>query len=110
MEKDALGLVNAPAVFQVMMTQVFQGLNWKTCLVYVDDIIVFSNSFDEHLHQHLELIFTRLKSAGLTLKPSKCVFELPEVKYFGHVLTKDGIQVDVSNAQMHQKQMQYNHF
>lgn len=39
------GLVNAPASFQALMTQVLRGLNWKTCLVYVDDILVFSNSF-----------------------------------------------------------------
>lgn len=74
--------------FQALMTQVLRGLNWKTCLVYVDDILVFSNSFKEHL-QHLEQIFTRLTAAGLTLKPSKCAFALPSVKYLGHVLTKD---------------------
>ena len=91
------GLVNAPASFQALMTQVLRGLNWKTCLVYVDDILVFSNSFKEHL-QHLEQIFCRLTSAGLTLKPSKCSFALSSVKYLGHVLTKDGIQVDVSKT------------
>lgn len=91
------GLVNAPASFQALMTQVLRGLNWKTCLVYVDDILVFSNSFKEHL-QHLEQIFARLTEAGLTLKPSKCAFALSSVKYLGHVLTKDGIQVDVSKT------------
>lgn len=91
------GLVDAPASFQALMTQVIRGPNWKTCLVYVDDILVFSNSFKEHL-QHLEQIFTRLTAAGLTLKPSKCAFALPSVKYLGHVLTKDGIQVDVSKT------------
>lgn len=91
------GLVNAPASFQALMTQVLRGLNWKTCLVYVDDILVFSNSFKEHL-QHLEQIFTRLTEAGLTLKPSKCAFALSSVKYLGHVLTKDGVQVDVSKT------------
>ena len=59
------GMVKAPASFHAMMTLVLRGLNWKTCLVYV-----------EHL-QHLEQIFIRLKSAGLTLKPSKCAFALP---------------------------------
>lgn len=91
------GLVNAPASFQALMTQVLRCLNWKNCLVYVDDILVFSNSFKEHL-QHLEQIFARLTKAGLTLKPSKCAFALSSVKYLGHVLTKDGIQVDVSKT------------
>ena len=46
------GLVNAPVSFQALMTKVLRGLNWKTCLVYVDDILVFSNSFEDHL-RHL---------------------------------------------------------
>lgn len=91
------GLVNAPASFQALMTHVLRGLNWKICLVYVDDILVFSNSFKDHL-KHLDEIFRRLQSAGLTLKPSKCYFALPEVKYLGHVLTKDGIKADVSKT------------
>lgn len=91
------GLVNAPASFQALMTHVLRGLNWKTCLVYVDDILVFSNSFTDHL-KHLDEIFSRLQSAGLTLKPSKCYFALPEVKYLGHILTKDGIKVDLSKT------------
>lgn len=82
------GLVNAPASFQALMTQVLRGLNWKFCLVYVDDILVFSNSFEQHMH-HLHQIFSRLQSARLTLKPSKCCFALKKVHYLGHVITKD---------------------
>lgn len=88
------GLVNAPASFQALMTQVLRGFNWKTC-VYVDDILVFSNSFEDHL-KHMGQIFSRLQSAGLTLKPSKCHVALPEVKYLGHILNKDNIKVDLS--------------
>ena len=91
------GLVNAPASFQALMTQVLRGLNWKTCLVYVDDILVFSKTFDEHL-RHLAEIFDRLISAGLTLKPNKCRFALKEVQYLGHVITKDGVCVDVAKT------------
>lgn len=91
------GLVNAPASFQALMTQVLRGLNWKTCLVYVDDILVFSSSFEQHL-QHLDQIFSRLSSAGLTLKPTKCSFAQRQVQYLGHVITKDGVQVDVSKT------------
>lgn len=88
------GLVNAPASFQALMTQVLRGFNWKTC-VYVDDILVFSSSFEDHL-KHMGEIFSRLQSAGLTLKPSKCHVALPEVKYLGHILNKDNIKVDLS--------------
>lgn len=91
------GLINAPASFQALMKHVLQELNWKTCLVCVNDILVFSNSFNNHL-RYLDEIFKRLQSAGLTLKPSKCYFALPEVKYFWHVLTKDGVKADVSKT------------
>lgn len=91
------GLVNAPASFQALMTQVLRGLNLKTCLVYVDDILVFSNSFQQHI-QHLNDIFTRLESCGLTLKPSKCSFALKEVHYLGHVITKNGVKADVAKT------------
>ncbi|KAK3084156.1 hypothetical protein FSP39_009188 [Pinctada imbricata] len=91
------GLVNAPASFQALMTQVLRGLNWKTCLVYVDDILVFSANFSQHL-QHLNEIFERLTTAGLTLKPSKCSFARKQVQYLGHVITRDGVQVDVTKT------------
>lgn len=91
------GLVDAPASFQALMTQVLKGLNWKTCLVYVDDILVFSNSFQQHI-QHLHDIFTRLESAGLTLKPNKCSFALKEVHYLGHVITKTGVKAEVAKT------------
>ena len=91
------GLVNAPVSFKVLMTQVQRGFNWKTCFVYVDDILVFSNSFEDHL-EHMDQIFSRLQSAGLTLKPSKFHFALPEVKYLGHILTIDCIKVDLSKT------------
>ncbi|VDH92570.1 Hypothetical predicted protein [Mytilus galloprovincialis] len=55
--------------------------------------LVFSRSFEEHL-SHLEQVFTRLRDANLTLKPSKCVFAAKEVKYLGHIISKEGIKVD----------------
>ncbi|CAG2256181.1 Retrovirus-related Pol polyprotein from transposon gypsy,Retrovirus-related Pol polyprotein from transposon opus,Retrovirus-related Pol polyprotein from transposon 297,Retrovirus-related Pol polyprotein from transposon 412,Retrovirus-related Pol polyprotein from transposon 17.6 [Mytilus edulis] len=87
------GLKNAPISFQQLMSNVLRGLNWQFVLVYVDDILVFSRSFEEHL-SHLEQVFTRLRDANLTLKPSKCVFAAKEVKYLGHIISKEGIKVD----------------
>ena len=63
------GVVNAPSVFSVM-SEILRGINWIHALVYVDDIVVFLRSLEEH-HQHLQDVFDRLKEAGLKLKPSK---------------------------------------
>ena len=62
-------------------------------LVYVDDVIVFSSTCEQHL-RHLDLVFQRLCKANLTLKPSKCKFACPEVLYLGHIITRDGVRVD----------------
>ena len=88
-----MGLRNSCVSFQMVMSQVLRGLHWKNMLVYVDDICVFSKNFDEHL-VHLQQLFERLRSAGLTLKPTKCKFAAKQVKFLGHMISKDGIQVD----------------
>ena len=87
------GLTNAPATFQRLMERVLAGLNWQICLVYIDDIIVFSQTVEEHISQ-LQTVFNRLKSAGLRLKPKKCHLFRRKVKYLGHVVSEDGIQTD----------------
>lgn len=68
-----MGLVNAPPTFQHLMQLVLYGLSWKTCLVYLDDIIVYSPSFSVHL-QHLREVLDCLRAANLKLKPLKCLF------------------------------------
>lgn len=88
-----MGLKNSCVSFQMIMSQILWGLNWKNVLVYVDDILVFSKNFDEHL-QHLRLLFDRLRDANLTLKPSKCSFAVKQVKFLGHIVSKEGIQVN----------------
>ena len=87
------GLSNSPASFSMVMAQVLRGINWKFVLCYVDDILVFSDSFESHL-DHLGQVFSCLTKANLTLKPSKCNFAVKEVKYLGHIITKDGVKVD----------------
>ena len=71
------------------MSKVFSDLIFKSVLVYVDDIIVYSPSFEQHLRD-LEDVFKRLKQHNLTLKPSKCHFAAQQVGYLGHVITKHG--------------------
>ena len=87
------GLTNAPATFQRLMERVLAGLQWKICLVYIDDIIIFSSSIESHLQQ-LEEVFTRLRSAGLKLKPKKCHLFKRKVQYLGHVVSEHGIETD----------------
>lgn len=84
------GLKNAPATFQRLMETVLSSLNWRQCLVYLDDVIVFSQSFEDHL-VHLKDAFECIQGAGLKLKPSKCYFAQSEVKYLGHIVTENGI-------------------
>ena len=89
------GLTNAPAVFQRLMQQVLMGLNPESgpdfVSVYIDDILVFSRTFEEHL-QHLQQVIRRLMQVGLKLKPSKCKFARREVEYLGHVITPEGLR------------------
>ena len=65
------GLCNAPATFERLMEMVLNGLQWKQCLVYLDDFIVFGSFFDTAL-ENLSIVFDCLRTAGLTLKPKKC--------------------------------------
>ena len=87
------GLFNAPGTFQRLMECVLRGLTWQIALIYLDDVLVYSRTFDDHL-QHLRLVFDRFRTAGLKLKPSKCHFGQKQVNYLGHVITRDGIQPD----------------
>ena len=87
------GLVNAPSTYQMVMDKVLQGLNWKILLCYIDDIIIFSSNFEDHL-SHLDLVFQRLRQANLAHKSSKCTFGAQKVMYLGHYLSKNGIEVD----------------
>ena len=75
------GLRNAPGTFQRLVGIVFAGLELFTG-AYLDDIIIFSNTWDDHL-KHLKLVFDRTRQANLTLKKAKCVFASAEVEYLG---------------------------
>ncbi|KAL5486349.1 hypothetical protein EMCRGX_G018815 [Ephydatia muelleri] len=89
----SFGLSNAPGTFQRLMSLVLSGLCWSTCLVYLDDIIIFSQTVDEHL-QRLRDVLQRLKDAGLKIKPSKCQLLRKSVLYLGHIVSEKGVEVD----------------
>ena len=87
------GLSNSPATFQRLMEVILGDLNYGSLLLYLDDILVFSSSFDEHL-ERLEVVFQRLRQHGLKLKPKKCHFFRRECNYLGHVVSANGIATD----------------
>ena len=87
------GLTNAPATFQWLMQSCLGNLHLQYCIIYLDDVIVFSKTPEEHLTR-LQAIFEKLKKAELKLKPSKCEFVKQELTYLGHVISKNGIQTD----------------
>ena len=85
------GLTNAPAIFQRAMNKILSGLTGKICMVYIDDIVVYSRNEAEHA-RHLEQVFERLRRAGLQLKPSKCHFGLAQIELLGYRVSGKGIQ------------------
>ena len=89
----AFGLTNAPATFQRLMERTMGEMNLRECLIFLDDILIFSETFEDHL-ERLEAVFSRLKQQGLKLKPSKCEFFKTSVKYLGHVVSENGVQTD----------------
>ena len=87
------GLCNAPSTFQRCMELVMKGLQWKTLLIYLDDVIIYSSTFDEHI-KRLDEALTRLGDAGLKLKPSKCELFQESVVFLGHLVTPEGVKPD----------------
>ena len=91
--KMPFGLVNAPETFQRLMEVVLSGLARGNCHVYLDDVLVFGRTLEEH-NANLARVFGRIRGAGLRLKPKKCEFAQESVLYLGYVVSADGIQTD----------------
>ena len=85
------GLCNAPATFQRLMQNCLSELNLTYCLIYLDNVIMFSTDEDDHLHR-MRVIFDRFRVEHLKLKPSKCSLFHDEIVFFAHCVTKDGEQ------------------
>jgi len=92
------GLTCAPSVFQRLMDFVLCGLSHITCLVYLDDIIIFGRTFEEQLIR-LSEVFDRIKTANLKLKPSKCSLFQRQVSFLGHVISETGIAMQTEKIQ-----------
>ena len=85
------GLSNNPSTFSRIMQYVLQDLNWRICVNYIDDIIVYSKTLEDHL-MHLKIIFDRLNQHNLKLNPKKCNFAKTKIDFLGHTISADGIR------------------
>jgi hypothetical protein len=91
------GLTNAPSYFMNMMNKVFLEFLDKFVIVFIDDILIYSKGNEEH-EKHLHLIMGKLREHKLYAKFSKCEFWLSEVSFLGHIVSKEGIDVDLSKV------------
>ncbi|KAL2093598.1 hypothetical protein ACEWY4_010910 [Coilia grayii] len=92
-ERMPFGLCNAPATFQRLMQRCLGAQVHDYLLIYLDDVIVYSPSFQSHLN-HLEQVFARLHNYGLKLQPRKCRLFQRHVAYLGHIVSKEGVATD----------------
>ena len=84
-------LTNAPVTFQRLMESCLGDMHLNWCIIYLDDVIVFLKTPEEHL-ERLGGVFKKLREIGLKLKPSKCKFLKDRIAYLGHIVSKVGIR------------------
>jgi hypothetical protein len=89
----SFGLTNAPAYFMYLMNKVFMEYLDRFIVVFIDDILVFSKTMEEH-EEHLRLVLEKLRSNQLYAKFSKCELWLTEVAFLGHIISVGGVSVD----------------
>ena len=93
------GLTNAPAYFMNLMNKVFMEELDKFVIVFIDDILIYSKSAEEH-EQHLRIVLERLRAHELYAKFSKCEFRLTKIAFLGHILSEEGVAVDPAKVEV----------
>ncbi|KAH9269617.1 hypothetical protein BASA83_008268 [Batrachochytrium salamandrivorans] len=93
------GLANAPAQFQRMMNSLFRDVIGKHVLVYLDDIVVYSENMSDHIVQ-FKMSFESYRTTGLYCKAEKCHFYKSEIKYLGYIISADGLRMDPSKSRL----------
>ena len=92
-QRMPFGLTNAPATYQRLMEDCLGDLNHTICVIFLDDVIVFSNTYEEHI-ERLSMVFRKLEEYNLKLSPKKCKFLQERVKYVGHIVSSKGVETD----------------
>ena len=92
------GLKNAPPTFQRLMNELFRDYLDEFVVIYIDDILVFSKTFEDHM-RHLQIVFKILKEANLMIKLKKCKFCEPNIEFLGHIVGRDGLKPDPSKIE-----------
>jgi hypothetical protein len=87
------GLTNAPSTFLGLMNSIFKPLLRKFVLVFFDDILIYTKSWEDHV-QHVDKVLQLLEAQQLYVKPSKCFFGVQEVEYLGHIVSHEGVRAD----------------
>lgn len=99
MTRLPMGLKVSPSIFSRLMTTAMSGLNGEQCLIYLDDLIVFGRTLEQH-NRNLINIFERLKQVNLKLNPLKCNFLQEKLIYLGHYISSEGIKPDPSKIEI----------
>ena len=101
------GLANAPPIFQSYMEETLEGLRDTVCVPYLDDILVYSGLFSDHV-EHVRMVLKRLKGKGIKLKPRKCNLFKNEVRYLGRIVSEQGYQIDPAKTSIIENMKQLN--
>ncbi|KAK3530045.1 hypothetical protein QTP86_010334 [Hemibagrus guttatus] len=91
------GLTNGPAVFQSLINKVFQDILGKWVNVYINNILVYSTSLEEHV-RHIRAILSRLQQNHLYVKPEKCEFHWTTITFLGYVISWQGVEMDLTKV------------
>ncbi|GFQ69075.1 transposon Ty3-I Gag-Pol polyprotein [Trichonephila clavata] len=92
------GLCNSSATFERMMNSILKGMKWKHYLCHLDDVIVYTTNFEEHLLR-LRVVLQCIRDAGSTLNHEQCRFGQRSLKILGHLVDKDGIHPDTGKVE-----------
>ncbi len=95
-------LSNAPAAFERLMELILKDLNWKVCLIYLDDIIVYGAGFYPAL-DWLKMVWRCIREANLKLKPTKCCLMRAQVPFLGHIVSRQVVGVDPAKMEAVEK-------
>ena len=87
------GLTNAPASFQSLMNTIFASLMRKCVLVFMDDILVYNRTLEQHV-QHLTQVFQIIRDHKFLIKKSKCAFAQQKIEYLGHIISSQGVSTE----------------